>query len=798
MTDSPGDTDGKEEDGLDVKFFTVVGRKIRDHPLMVIAIFIFMLFVAYQGAGMITTVTGKQAFAYDSPDLKHYDENLDRSVIAVVVRGDANDPDTVRAIKRFDDRMSAENHVLTVKSLSDEVLKEYGRIPDQTVKIKPFVGNDGYSIIEVVMKAGLSQKQKRPVYSEAVRSKEWVEFPTGTQVTITGSPVFSTEISDKITKSTTKLLAVAAALIVVALLFLFRGVPLRLLPMLSVVVGLFYAFGSLGYLGIPNSTLTSAAFPILIGLGIDYAVQFHSRYTNELKTSTPKEALPKAVGAKGPAVFLAMSASALGFVATAISNPFVPALVWFTKTAVIGVFLSFLTAMALLTSILYIYTSWRPGWGPGDETQDNDHTEESLDEVDEGDADVVDEGVEDGSKKKLKDSTDKGKEDDKGVKKESIDLSDFSSYERFIAGLARKLAEHPAAIFLLAGILMMTGFHLADEVGEMKDTKDFVPQDISALVNLRNFHELSGGGASNRYSILVQGSGLSEPSTLRWMEEFEDVALAIPEVKRVESPADAIKRYNDGKLPQSEIEVEAAIEKIPREVKGKYFSQDFVQMEIETSKTLKTDEKISLEKSLEKAISFSEPPPGISAGVTDRSLITASNLNQALLNEGKTTFYGLLFVFLLLLVYKRDFFHSLAPVIPMMFVTGWQGGLMFLLGIPDSPLTASLGAMAVGIGAEYTIIITERFEQEKKKYASRLDAIEVATARVGNAITVSGVATVAGFSALIISPFPILAGFGKLTVGVITMALIASLVTLPPILYFLDGVSESIHSGDSK
>jgi predicted RND superfamily exporter protein len=54
--------------------------------------------------------------------------------------------------------------------------------------------------------------------------------------------------------------------------------------------------------------------------------------------------------------------------------------------------------------------------------------------------------------------------------------------------------------------------------------------------------------------------------------------------------------------------------------------------------------------------------------------------------------------------------------------------------------------------------------------------------------------TVFGFSALTLSPFPILADFGWLTVGVIFLTLVASLATLPPTLIILGRLSDKIES----
>jgi hypothetical protein len=119
-------------------------------------------------------------------------------------------------------------------------------------------------------------------------------------------------------------------------------------------------------------------------------------------------------------------------------------------------------------------------------------------------------------------------------------------------------------------------------------------------------------------------------------------------------------------------------------------------------------------------------------------------------------------------------------------------------GVRVSPLGATLGALTVGIGAEYTVIVMERYYEEKARGAPPLEAITVAGERVGTAISVSGLTTVLGFSALITSSFPIVADFGVLTVGVIGLTLVAALVVLPPTLVVFDTTWSSLRVASGR
>ena len=65
---------------------------------------------------------------------------------------------------------------------------------------------------------------------------------------------------------------IAIAIMVVILLVLFN-VRWRLLPLGIVLIGVIWAFGLAGYLGIPLTLVTISGLPVMLGIGIDYAIR---------------------------------------------------------------------------------------------------------------------------------------------------------------------------------------------------------------------------------------------------------------------------------------------------------------------------------------------------------------------------------------------------------------------------------------------------------------------------------------------------------------------------------------------
>ena len=791
------------------RLFRTVGDEIQGHPVATLLIAALLLVSAFGGAAQITSVTGDQAFTGEDPTLETFDDAFDRGSISVLVRGEVTDPATIRAMARFDDRMSEVENVAYVSSPADRVRAEYGRIPDSREKIERVLGRPNLAFVQVVFEPGLTQPEERPIYTEALSAEEWARFPAGVGVIITGSAAFSAQLSVLIQQSTNQLLGLAVGLMIVALFFLFRGVRLRLLPIVAVFVGVLYTFGAIGYAGVPNSTLTSAVFPILIGLGIDYSVQFHERYEEELETAPPRDALPRALAGIGPPVFVAMLAAALGFGATWISTQGTPAFVWFAQTSIFGVLLTFLAGLLVLLPMLTLYARLRRrglgelglreladgGWekGKADESSgsaDPDATAGSGERPPEdGIAVAPDETAVDdepvGSVRPGADGDD--------AARDPTDSERVGVLGRALGRTSRALAANPAVVLLVAVLLMGAGFQAGAGLDTLADTEEFIPQDLPAYVDLQQFRAATGGGTAVQYDVMVLGSDLRHPAVLRWMERFEGVAVGAPLVQGVDSPATLVKEYNGGEIPETEAGVERVLDRVPAQERARYYSDGYAHITVIAAQDMTTDETLSFISNVQEAISFSNPPPGVQAELTGTAAISPPSIVDQIESRNVTTGLGVALIFGLLLAYYRRLVKAVAPLVPMLFVIGWQNLYMAALDIPVSPLGASLGALTVGIGAEYTIIVMERYYEEKSKAgASKLDAVETAGTRVGKAISVSGMTTVFGFSALTLSPFPILADFGFLTVGVIFLTLVAALATLPPTLVVLDTIEDRV------
>jgi len=274
------------------------------------------------------------------------------------------------------------------------------------------------------------------------------------------------------------------------------------------------------------------------------------------------------------------------------------------------------------------------------------------------------------------------------------------------------------------------------------------------------------------------------------MKDFQDYELAHhTEIIRATSIVNYILAYNGGVLPQDQSQLNAVIEKIPADVKKPYLSGSMEGVIRFNTIKLEMSPLNNLKVQMEKDITFLEPPTGITLEPVGSFYLFTSLINGLVSSKEAMTYLGFLLVFVFLaLVYRH--IHAVSPLVPIIFIVGWNAMAMYVMGIAYTPLTATLGSMTIGVAAEYTILVMERYTEEQERLHDHIAAIQESVNKIGTAITISGLATFFGFSALCLASFPIINNFGITTLIAVGFSLIGAIFIMPAILSVMGDLTE--------
>ena len=175
--------------------------------------------------------------------------------------------------------------------------------PDETLVVRrplqAFIRDAHHAILAAVL-VGNADLDELAAGSAAVEAAVAGRAFENATVTITGTPTFLTEINDSLQSGMLMLGGIAVAVMTVILVVTF-GVRWRLLPLLAMVVGVVWGFGAFGFTGTKLSLVTIAGLPILIGLGIEFAIQVQNRIEEERARAGKADPFGEALARHGSA-----------------------------------------------------------------------------------------------------------------------------------------------------------------------------------------------------------------------------------------------------------------------------------------------------------------------------------------------------------------------------------------------------------------------------------------------------------------------------------------------------------------
>ena len=521
-----------------------------------------------------------------------------------------------------------------------------------------------------------------------------------------------------------QILALCGVLMIVALLLFFRHVRWSLLPLPVVLLGIIWTLGAMGLLHIRMGMTTFAAFPIMIGIGIDYAIQFHNRMDEEItKGKTVLEASMRTVKYVAVPVLVALTVTEAGFFSLLSSS--VPSTQYFGKMCMIGLVMCYLSALFVNVTILYQ------------------------------------------SEKRLP-----------RKKTAAAHSENGSPIGAFIESTATFCIERWKAVLALALLLALAGNYADVLVPIETNSQNYIPSDLPPLIDLKHMKDVYGGTDSIKF--LIQADDVTDPENLKWMDEFGSYLMRSREdrTELATSIATYIKAANGGELPGDITRVREIVASLPPSVSNAYLNGHnlaIIDVNIGNAQlNLGTEGMERLVRSYEDDLAWHTPPPGVSVRITGQPVLMTTVMDA--LTEGRVemSLLGLFLIFVLLLLIYRDLIKALLPVLPMLVVIGWMGLVMYYGGLKYTPLTATLGALVLGVGSEYAILMMERFYEELENVGNPYDALKITANRIGSALVASGMAVIFGFGALIASPFNIISNFGVVTVMSVVLALVTT------------------------
>jgi uncharacterized protein len=619
------------------------------------------------------------------------------------------------------------------------------------------------ALVTVRMKAGLSEAQRTRTIGlirQAVGMSQW-RLQHGESYLVTGEPVIVAELTNSITHSLELLLIAVLVVMAATLGLVFLGRP-RLLPLALALLAAALTFGALSLAGASLTMASIAVLPVLVGLAVDYAIQFQARAHEE-------GSIARAAAAGAPTIATAAAASAAAMLVLLLSP--VPMVRGFGVLLAVGVAIALVCALSVGAAALALLG------------QDNDAqaVPSPAGALAAGPLGAAWRGAR--------------------------ELLRENPLTRLVSGAALGAAVRRPWLVLTVGLaLAAVGWGLDTQTKVETDITKLVPQSLASLQDLDTLEHATGVGGE--IDLMVQGRNLATPATIEWMSGYENAVLrrfgysatrgcgaarlcpafSLPDLFQGEADvvaATGAKAAPKAKLTQAQ--VSGLLSAVPP-----YFSQDVITPDRRTAtlafgiRLMGLDEQQRL---IEQMRSILHPPPGLSASLVGLPVLAAQSAAEVAdpWRRLETLLVGLAAVALvLLLAFRGDRRRALVPLAPIALATGWSALILFAVRVPLNPMSVTLGALVIAISTEFSVLLSERHRQERAAGYDTIESLRRAYRRTGAAVAASGVTAIGGFAVLVLSDIRMLRDFGLVTLIDLSVSLVGVLVALPAALVIAD------------
>ena len=290
---------------------------VANHPYIILLIVIIITSFAFVGAGKI------QMESMDYKDMLPDDIEVmialdvigdqfggsDTVMIAVELDPqykdsdeprDIRDPEFIKylnllseSVKHVDDVTRVTSTSTILKVLNDDKLPKNHNYITNITKDNPlfdnYISKDfSLSIIRISLSDDFNEDD---IIKDMNKIINEVPTPTGVKVSLAGQTISMPIVKQSLGSDMAKTSRLSLIGILILLLLLFRSVRFGLTPLATIGIGILWAFGYIGFIGMGMNSATSGVISMIMGIGIDFGIQTVSRFRQELKKASPEKAM---------------------------------------------------------------------------------------------------------------------------------------------------------------------------------------------------------------------------------------------------------------------------------------------------------------------------------------------------------------------------------------------------------------------------------------------------------------------------------------------------------------------------
>ncbi|MGB7841283.1 MAG: efflux RND transporter permease subunit [Salinimicrobium sp.] len=590
-----------------------------------------------------------------------------------------------------------------------------------------------------------TKARKNFVVNELIPLVEQFEKEQNINVYVSGMPYIRTLNSQNIIDEIG--LFIGAALLVTSLIFFFffRSIRATLISMVTVIIGVMWAFGILGLLHYEITVLTAIIPPLIIVIGIPNCIFLINKYQQEIqKHGNQAKSLQRVITKVGNATLMTNLTTASGFATFILTESTL--LKEFGIVASINIIAIFILSL-LIIPIIYSYM---------------------------------------------------GIPKDKHLKHLN---------KRWIGGfvdwIEKMVRHHRITIFIVALLLLVTSIIGLYTIRVSGSLLEDMPKKAQFFKDIEFFEKEFDGVMP--LEILVdtkRKKGVMKLSTLKKMDELQELVSEEEQLSKPISVVNLVKyakqAYYNGnpeyyQLPTSQeqnfiLPYAKNLGSDGNNILQSYVDSTGQYARITTfMKDVGTEKMEKIEENLWPRINKIFPEDRYNVQMTGKALIFQKGTNYLVKNLVISLSLAILLIALIMAWMFRSWRMIMVSLVPNLLPLLVTAGLMGFLGVPIKPSTILVFSIAFGISVDDTIHFLAKYRQELKANNWKIKrSVYAALRETGVSMFYTSIVLFFGFSVFMISSFGGTVALGGLVSATLLFAMLSNLLLLPSLLLSLE------------
>ncbi|TDQ32329.1 efflux RND transporter permease subunit [Zeaxanthinibacter enoshimensis] len=570
------------------------------------------------------------------------------------------------------------------------------------------------------------------------------EEETGLNVRVSGMPYIRTMSSQSIIDEIGKFIFAALAVTSLIFFFFFRSIRATVISIVVVIIGVMWAFGTLGLLQYEITVLTALIPPLIIVIGIPNCIFLINKYQQEVKKHGNQAlSLQRVISKIGNATLMTNVTTASGFATFIITDSTL--LKEFGIVASINILFIFILSL-LIIPIIYSFMSLP-------KTKHLKH-----------------------------------------LNKKWIDT--------FVNWMERMVRERRIAVYLVSISALVVSIIGIYQINISGSPIEDMPKKAEFFKDIRFFEaEFDGIMPLEIVINTKREKGVMKPATLKRMERLSEVIRETPELSEPVSMVNLVKyskqAFYNGipkyyQLPTSQ--ENTFIMDVAKNSRGNSnLLSTFVDSTGQYARIttyiqdVKTDRMEAIEQDLVENAAKIFPEERYEVSFTGKALLFLKGTKYLVKNLIMSLALAIGLIALFIAYLFRSFRMVVISLVPNLLPLVITAGVMGYVGVPIKPSTILVFSVAFGISVDDTIHFLAKYRQELIANRWRIQkSVYAALRETGVSMFYTSIVLFFGFSVFIISSFGGTVALGALVSATLLFAMLANLILLPSLLLSLE------------